>query len=119
MTDDARSSNLRTLRLDDDALRHCPDRIRAAVEVITAYVYGLTDGYAGESLRESLDERAEEAYLEELRRGVRLPMNLSVCGAVYGDPAPPIPEQTRENLPRDVVVVWGYCAHQAIRQALD
>jgi hypothetical protein len=112
-------------------LGYLPPELRRAVELLTAYLDGMTvgrmvppeekvepageggeEGEGGEGVRAEVSEHAQRAA-QLLRRVGGPPLNASACGPIYGETSP---RPRSGATAREIVVVWGPGAGDTIRE---
>ena len=141
----ADSSGLQALRVDGDFRRDLPDDVRGAATLLMAYLDGLTDGQrrvrtdsapavipdsqrppstpapaTASVSREQLEGQATATAATESQNPVADLSSAGICGPISGDPMPEssLPDLGPSTSARDVVLVWGPGAYDAVRRAL-
>jgi hypothetical protein len=129
MSDDV-SPALHFIRIDGEVLGYYPAEIRHAIELLTAYADGLSDGQkvaaappqTGAALRGALDQQAAGVLAEERAPAAGdVSRELSICGPISGaEPAQGLtpPGQASDDSGREVVLVWGPGAYQTVRRQI-
>jgi hypothetical protein len=140
MSDDV-SPDLHYIRIDGDVLVYYPAEIQHAIELLMAYADGLADGQKvgtaapltdppqdgpaqpGADLRGALDQQAAGVLAVERQPAAGDAMReLSICGPISGaEPAHglvPPGQPAHDGSGREMVLVWGPGAYQAIRRLI-
>jgi hypothetical protein len=111
---DPTPSDLQYVVIDGDALDYYPANVRRAVEVLTAYLDGLSAGrgLSAGTLRQQIDETATTAATAAATQNA-----LSVCGMIYGTTGGGS-DNSGSGPGGNVVVVWGEGARDAVARIL-